>query len=89
MPSDVAVLKQLIRDYVEGRIPFMTFHNSFIERFVRLPDSALDEDDRWQWNRAYELVLSSTPDPVTPQDQAGGLIGEDGLKARLGALPWL
>ena len=89
MPSDVAALKQLIRDYVAGRIPFMTFHNSFIDRYVRLPDNALDEDDRWQWNRAYELVLSATPEPVSSQDQASGVIGEEGLKARLGALPWL
>ena len=80
MKKEAAILKTMIRDYVEGRIPLWTFHNSFIEGFVRRSERA----KKWeQLNQAYRLVLVSAPDPVAPTDQASGMIGEAALKARL------
>ena len=85
MKKEAAILKTMIRDYAEGRIPFWTFHNSFIEEFVRLSERAKG----WEpLSQAYRLVLVSSPDPVSPTDQASGVIGEAALKARLTALPW-
>jgi len=80
MKKEVATLKTMIRDYAEGRVPFWTFHNSFIEGFVRLPDRTTGWE---QLNQAYRLVLVSAPDPVSPGDQAAGVIGDAALKARL------
>jgi hypothetical protein len=78
--KESAALKTMIRDYAEGRVPFWTFHNSFIEGFVRLSERARGWD---QLNQAYRLVLVSAPDPVAPADQAAGVIGEAALMARL------
>jgi hypothetical protein len=89
MGKDVEVLKDLVRDYVEDRIAFWPFHNSFIEVYVRLPERALKESERKAWDQVYKMVLVSAPDPVTPEDQTRGIIGAVGLKSRLGALPLL
>ena len=83
MKKEDAALKTLIREYVEGRVPFWAFHNSFIEGFVRLSDRARG---RAHLNQAYQLVLVSAPDPVSPTDQASGVIGAGVLKARLAEL---
>ncbi|HEV8124851.1 MAG TPA: hypothetical protein VGP80_11435 [Gemmatimonadales bacterium] len=83
MKNESATLEALIRAYAKGQVPFWTFHNSFIEGFVRLPE----RDSGWeQLNQAYRLVLVSAPDPVAPADQASGMIGESALRARLTAL---
>jgi hypothetical protein len=78
--KESAALKTMIRDYAQGRVPFWTFHNSFIEGFVRLSEQARGWE---QLNQAYRLVLVSAPDPVAPADQASGVIGEAALMARL------
>ena len=83
MKKESAALKALARDYVDGRIPFWTFHNTFIEGFVRLSERAKGWE---QLNQAYQIVLVSAPDPVATTDQAAGVIGETTLKARLAVL---
>ena len=87
MRKAVSALKALVRDYVEDRTAFWAFHNSFIEDYVRLPERALKGSERKTWDQIYQLVLVSAPDPVSPEDQARGIIGAAGLKTRLGALP--
>ncbi|MEP7325011.1 MAG: hypothetical protein ABI836_03605 [Gemmatimonadota bacterium] len=83
MKDATSELTILVRDYAQGRLPFWAFHHSFIEGFVRLPERAMG----WaRWNRVYQLVLISAPDPVSEADQASGVIGESTLKARLAEL---
>jgi len=89
MRKEGEALKALVRDYVEDRIAFWPFHNSFIEDYVRLPARALEESERKTWDQIYQLVLLSAPDPVAPEDRTRGIIGAAGLKTRLGALPLL
>jgi hypothetical protein len=83
MKRESAALEALVRDYAKGQVPFWTFHNSFIEGFVRLSERARGWEEL---NQAYRLVLVSAPDPVAPGDQASGVIGAAALKARLTAL---
>ena len=83
-PDHTAGLKRLIEDFVAGKIPFWSFHNAFIEGYVRLPG----KNQRGQWSRAYQLVTISAPDPVSALDQARGVIGEEALRIRLAAPPW-
>lgn len=83
MKTESATLTTLVRDYVNGQVPFWTFHNSFIEGFVRLPERTRG----WEpLSQAYRLVLVSAPDPVAPADRASGVIGDAELKVRLAAL---
>jgi hypothetical protein len=78
----LAALQQLIRDYVEGKIPFRIFHNSFIEQFVRVPDSSFSDRSRGAWHTVYEMVLVSVPDSPA-ESPIAGVLEDSELKAQL------
>jgi hypothetical protein len=85
---EIKALKALIQSYLGGQVPFWSFHHSFIDGFVRLPD-AVSKTSGWEkWQKAYELVSLAAPDPVTPENRSIGIIGEDQLKRELNSLPW-
>jgi hypothetical protein len=78
-----AKLDRLLRSFLEGELPFADFHEQFLARWTRLPAGSLPEPVRLRWNEVYAVLLTAVPDPVTPLDAAGGVIGEAELRRRL------
>ena len=76
-------LHRLARSFVTERESFRGFHEEFLTCWTRLPPAALSEKERKEWNEVYSWVLTSIPDPVSPEDGARGVIGETELRNRI------
>ena len=77
-------LRGLARSFLTGRESFWSFHEEFLSRWGRLPETALSEGEWKAWNEVYAWVLTAIPDPVPGPDAARGVIGETELRNRLG-----
>ena len=82
-------LRDITRGFLTGRDSFWDFHEAFLDRWARLPADALKPQDRVAWNEVYGWILSSIPDPVSPEDRARGVIGETELRERMRVHPLL
>jgi hypothetical protein len=82
-------LHRLARAFVGEQESFWEFHEEFLTRWTRLPPDALAPPVREGWNQIYAWILTSIPDPVSPEDGARGVIGEAELRNRLRRHPLL
>ena len=83
MSRDERELRRLVRAFIEEREDFWEFHEGFLNCWTRLPPESLSAARRAGWNEIYAWVLTSIPDPVSPEDAARGVIGAAELRTRL------
>jgi len=76
-------LRELVRQFVDGRLAWEPFHRAFIDRFVRVDDRFLATAEGREWRRIYGMVCVSIPDPVPDEVRLAGVIGAEELRLSL------
>lgn len=80
MKARVSDLERIVDEYLAGGQGFGDFHHAFMDLW---DDAELTDEEADRWEQAYEDVYMAGPDPVTPDDQSVGIVGEAELKSRL------
>ncbi|MDQ6770208.1 MAG: hypothetical protein M3Z54_09495 [Gemmatimonadota bacterium] len=83
MTSSAVRVNEMVATFVAGGT-YMALWRAIMDSLDTIdPEKELSEADQIRYQELYDLVYMGAPDPVMPQDQVVGLIGEGELRERL------